>query len=312
MPLLFLGSPCYGYSNFDEAWQHMQNTYKTIVQSAEENEAIYNKLVHGDWQNKRKTLQQLIHGKPNKNFLSHPTIQGTMVRQGYGNSQQYEESFLVNHTNKYIQELLNQYHETYLGGQKCECKHYNWTVNTLGQMYYLMKALTFDDTNNKPNPSHIIEYGGGFGNLARIAKSIFPNITYIIIDLPEICAIQSLYLHETVDFKIVVHTTVPSTWESDTIHIVPIHLLPKITLPNVDLFISGFALTESTAYSQEQVINKNFFNALRCYIVGLAKSPKWVSITPLIQAVQKTFSTKTSPYHASTPNVLFYEICGIR
>ena len=290
----------------------MQNTYKTIVQSAEENTAIYNKLVHWDWQNKSKPLHQLIHDQPNKIFLSHPTIQGTMVRRGYERAQEYEESFLDNHTNTYVQELLHQYHETYFGGQKCECKHYDWTVNTLGQMYYLMKALTFDNTQNRHAPSHIVEFGGGFGNLARIAKLLFPNITYIIIDLPEICAIQSLYLRETVDSKILVHTTVPPIWEAGAIHIVPIHLLPKITLPNTDLFISGFALTESTPYSQELVINKNFFNAFRCYIVGLAQSPKWISITPLIQAVKKEFSAQTSPYHASTTNVLFYEICGIR
>jgi putative sugar O-methyltransferase len=290
----------------------MQQTYQIIIKSTESDTELYNKLVHWDWQNKRKTLQQLILGQPNENFLSHPTIQGTMVRKEYGNAQQYEESFLMQNTNEYIHLLINRYQETYFGGQKCECKHYNWTVNSLGQMYYLIKALTFDDINNKPESSRIIEYGGGFGNLARIAKLIFPNVTYIIIDLPEICAIQSLYLRKTVDSKILVHTKIPSTWESGAIHIVPIHLLPKITLNNIDLFISGFALTESTPYSQKQVIKKNFFNALRCYIVGLAKSPKWISITPLIQAIQKEFSTKNTPYHASTATVLFYEICGIR
>ena len=141
----------------------MQSIYKTMMKSAESNMAIYPKLVHWDWQNKRKTLQQLIQGKPNQNFLSHHTIQGTMVRRGYERAQQYEESFLANNTNEHVHVLTSKYQESYFGGQKCECKHYNWTVNSLGQMYYLIKALTFDSTNNKPEPSHIIEYGGCFG-----------------------------------------------------------------------------------------------------------------------------------------------------
>jgi len=43
---------------------------------------------------------------------------------------------------------------------------------------------------------YIIEIGGGYGGLSRIIKSLFPEITIILVDLPESNVISSFYLSQ--------------------------------------------------------------------------------------------------------------------
>ena len=42
--------------------------------------------------------------------------------------------------------------------------------------------------------SVVVEIGGGYGGLARIVKLAFPSVKYVVVDLPEINAIQTYFL----------------------------------------------------------------------------------------------------------------------
>ena len=46
------------------------------------------------------------------------------------------------------------------------------------------------------NPKIVVEIGGGYGNLANKFISLYKNIKYIIIDLPEILMVQHYYLEK--------------------------------------------------------------------------------------------------------------------
>lgn len=64
------------------------------------------------------------------------------------------------------------------------------------------------------------------------------------------------------------HARVLETFQEGAIHLIPIYLLPQLTLKADFLFISTFALSESSAYTQETVVAKKFFYAKYCYISG--------------------------------------------
>ena len=59
----------------------------------------------------------------------------------------------------------------------------------------ISRTISYFSLNKKI--SKILEIGGGYGNLATKLKKIFPNVKYIIIDLPEVLLIQHYYLSKT-------------------------------------------------------------------------------------------------------------------
>ncbi len=292
--------------DLNSEWFEMQKYYKQCVLQVNQDKNTYDKLVHPDWQNKCKSLVAHILGSSRDNFLIHPILQSSMIRGVQTKELSEEEDFLINHISGETKQLLNKYKETSVGGITWKNKIFNCTGNSVSQMSFFAKILEL----KKRNVKHIIEFGGGYGNLARIAKMCMPDITYIIIDLPEICAIQSLYLNLSLPGTTKAHVKAPLEFEPGFIHLVPVYLLDKISINDSDVFVSTFAITESTLYSQNIVTNKNFFGSSLCYVVGLVSSPKWVSITPLINNIKKYFSNFTIQrfnHHAH-----IHEIRGLR
>ncbi|MGA3286505.1 MAG: hypothetical protein ABSD46_03670 [Bacteroidota bacterium] len=124
----------------------------------------------------------------------------------------------------------------------------------------------------------IIEWGGGYGNLARIIRRITPNITYIIIDLPELCALQYAYLYATDG------TQEPHLLDPDgniimgRTNILPVNaVLNRSVDLHCDAFISTWALTESPKEAQLFVLNNNFFDAERLLLAYCLDSNNYLS-----------------------------------
>ena len=65
-------------------------------------------------------------------------------------------------------------------------------VYSAAQISRVINYFNFGDKVNR-----ILEIGGGYGNLATKLKKLFPNIQYLIIDLPEVLLIQHYYLSKT-------------------------------------------------------------------------------------------------------------------
>lgn len=60
-------------------------------------------------------------------------------------------------------------------------------------LYHLYLMDDFYLINNNNNIK-LIEFGGGFGNMAMLAVKIFDNIDYTILDLPNSLRVQKIYL----------------------------------------------------------------------------------------------------------------------
>ena len=128
-------------------------------------------------------------------------------------------------------------------------------------IYHLVKYC--NETGNKVSDiNSIIEWGGGYGDMATILARLNTNLTYTIIDHPYMSALQYIYAASVLK-------------STDRLNIVPYSgnikkgYINFISLNNLDInrdysaemFISTFALTESNENSLDTVINHNFFNA---------------------------------------------------
>ncbi len=128
-------------------------------------------------------------------------------------------------------------------------------------IYHLVKYC--NETGNKISDINtIIEWGGGYGDMATILARLNTNLTYTIIDHPYMSALQYIYIASVLK-------------STDRLNKVPYGGNIKkgyvnfISLNNLDIsrdysaemFISTFALTESNENSLDTVINHNFFNA---------------------------------------------------
>ncbi|NQU34371.1 MAG: hypothetical protein HQ521_14160 [Bacteroidetes bacterium] len=138
---------------------------------------------------------------------------------------------------------------------------YFTSENTIHQAFHI-SSYFMSRNKNILSSKTIIEWGGGYGCMARIVKQYNQLCTYIVMDLPEFCIVQKIYLS--------------AIFGPDNVHIVynPDNILEsKINLISSDLvihfnktikadaFISNWALTESGKEYQQYVLSKNFFSA---------------------------------------------------
>ena len=78
----------------------------------------------------------------------------------------------------------------------CVIEDYKINFDDLYNVYAAWQIYrTFKELNKKPTT--ILEIGGGYGGLCNKLTKIFPNVKYIILDLPESLLVQEYFLSKT-------------------------------------------------------------------------------------------------------------------
>jgi len=100
------------------------------------------------------------------------------------------------------------------------------------------------------NASVAVEIGGGYGGLARLVKSVFPSIRYIILDLPEASAIQTYYLNRAMPEsrflyarEIIPELELPVEADFDFM-LVPGSIAERLPDKSIDIFINTRSMME--------------------------------------------------------------------
>lgn len=117
---------------------------------------------------------------------------------------------------------------------------------------------------------HVVEWGGGYGNMARLVRRMSPGITYTIIDLPELLALQYVYL-TAVEGKNphVVAAADPFQLRPGRVNLVSsARVTASEPAIQCDAFLSTWAITESPPAAQQIVLDRNFFGASRILIAA--------------------------------------------
>ena len=306
--------PTHSQEEYKEWWSKMQAEYSNLCQNlalsgVDEKEKHYN---HAHWAGVKNQMKDLILGAPPRKLLQQSAISGQMLRTGIRETQQYEISFLKNCITQRTRTLLNQFSDTSFSSLARECSEFECSVSTLGHLFSAAKSLEqFEDQNI----STVVELGSGYGNLARIFKSILPDVTLILIDIPEFLAIQYLFLHMTLpNTQIIMHSSIPESFTPKAIHLIPSCLIENLSI-KTDLFISTFALSETAVPLQEAVINKGFFDSKVCYISGQLSGWNqfnFVNQSLIFNAMRHQFKkTHCQPYHTILNGLDSYEIIGV-
>lgn len=95
--------------------------------------------------------------------------------------------------------------------------------------------------------SVIVEWGGGYGGMARVVNRLHPDCTYVCVDLPEVLA-----LHAAFNPRAVIVTDQWLPLLQGRINLLSAGMAALIPTPP-DLFISTWALSECTAEAQDWV-----------------------------------------------------------
>jgi hypothetical protein len=223
-----------------------------------------------DWSSWVASVRRSFAAGVPVNFLGHPTLRHTMVysRRGGLRNTNFRTRFVhdvygddatrrllredaagrpVITDLRYLTSANRAHHAMHLAAYKRTCGHDFWDV------------------------SSVIEWGGGYGDMARLIRRMKSGVTYSIVDLPEIAALQYVYL-AAIEGEDAVHVVVPDTGlpVNGKINLISAYDMPRIAERwNADAFVSTWAITESPAEAQTSIAEKRFFGAERVLVASM-------------------------------------------
>jgi hypothetical protein len=221
-------------------------------------------FVHPLWLDVQPVFAEMVRGGLPLNFLHYPVVQGMFFRTGFDLPQQYELEYL-RRSNHDIWRRCQRYRESMVGDPVLDCIDLGISANSLGMLYYFARIMEHLD---RTMPVHsIVEFGGGYGSLCRVFSELLDRApTYVIIDLPEMLALQYVFLRAN-SYAVTAHTKGPIKLKTGRVNLVPVSSIESLDL-EPDLFVSTFGLSESTNHVQDIVTQRRFFNAKAAYVVG--------------------------------------------
>jgi tetratricopeptide (TPR) repeat protein len=199
---------------------------------------------------------------PPFSFLRNSTIAWTMVASG-GDYVFKEIDFLEKTMGTDKLNLLLE--EDFVGDPVIINSPYSTSANSIHHLYHLIR---FSEETKKDliDVSAVIEWGGGYGNMAKLFRRFNNKHTYTIVDTALFSCLQWLYL-ATIFGEDSVNILRNS---EDSIYKGKINLLPVCFAESIDfsadLFIATWSLSESSKYSQDYVESNKFFNAEKLLI----------------------------------------------
>lgn len=208
-------------------WEEMQQNYKTMIADAA-HDKIISDYCHPHWASCRETLKTFLLGNPKETFIDF-NLPGLCWAYSLAveHITEIQTIYLQNCIGDKTKLLLQKTSDHPLAHLPVNIPEFNCSVNCLYHLFYLGKIL--EQCQNNPIKT-TVEIGGGYGNFMRLLKQAVPDSTNIMFDIPEMAALQWLYLKSTLpdNTPIFLHTHIPHHFESGAIHILPIYLIESI------------------------------------------------------------------------------------
>lgn len=219
-----------------------------------------NEFITSLWSEYNHDLGCQLLPRPPFSFLRNSLIAMTMFANARGNWLKTELSFLENiYTQTRLKDLLI---EDYAGKPRLANLKYLTSHNTIHHLYHYTRFIDFS-TPRAESIRTVVEWGGGYGNLAKlILRVIHRPVTYIIIDTSLFCCLQWIYLTTILGAELVNIITNPDDCaiEKHKINLLPLGLMDCYDF-SADLFVSTWALSESSRHAQDYVRGKKWFEA---------------------------------------------------
>lgn len=230
-------------------------------------EKHYSELLRADispfttplWKDFNSKLEKAMLPAPPFLFLENRVIRDTMFLNAGGKAMEDEISFIEK--SSVVSDLNSVLEEEYVGGAPLMHRGYRTSHNRVHHLYHLAKYKSTTG-RSAADVDTVVEWGGGYGNMARLFKLLAPKPqTYIIVDTPLISCLQWLYLSSVLGQEEVNLISQPGgSPMPGKINLVPLGSLKPGQL-KADLFLSTWALSESSKYSQDYVAGEKWFGA---------------------------------------------------
>jgi len=249
------------------------------------------------WADYNKKIKKYFLNDFSMNFLSQPVITETMFIKP-----KWQKRQLKYLETKYpTAELKKLLLEDKFGQPIISSYRYRTSANTIHHLNHL--ALFADKTKGiLKNVKNVIEWGGGYGNMAKIFLRINSNVTYTIIDSPIFIFIQAIYLSSIFGReKINIITKSKQEIKNNLINLIPLNpeTIKNIDFGQPDIFISTWALSESNEFSQNIIEQLNYFNSKHLLIAHQSTSPTM----PFADNIINKISKYEKLYHEKIPYI---------
>jgi hypothetical protein len=215
------------------------------------------RYLRADWAERNAELERDLLPVPAADFLRHPAIRYQM----------FVDEHVLPHELPFVRSQLRDdtlLREDAVGAPPTVAlppSGIQTSSNTVHQLYHLLRYE--QETGRRlQDAGTIVEWGGGFGSLMRLIFRMHGGRpTCVIIDTPIFSAVQWLYLSAVLgEEHVVLHDSAPVPLIEGRINLVPIGLVSGMAVA-ADLFISNWALNESTQQAQDDVVSRRWFGA---------------------------------------------------
>ena len=243
-------------------------------------------LVMGPWMRRSDSMvDDVLHSGDLQLFL-HDSLRYAMIVEDSGKFMNRQLDYLMSRLPTHMLRWLLR--EPRIQGipvnsERFECSHNN--------IHHLHHITLFEDYLNTSisNLNCIAEFGGGYGNMARLVRMMVPDVTYLIIDLPIFLLIQYAYL-ETVLGTGICNFIVR---QDQSLKEGKINLMVSQSTYSqdyvFDMFISTLALSESTRMAQQAVFEAGFFGADYLLVSHQTRSERWKHAESFVEPINQQY-----------------------
>ncbi len=213
-------------------------------------------FVRADWEQRNAELRAALLPAPPADFLRHPAIRYQMfVNDSYvAHELPYVRSRLA-HPALLAEDPVGDPPTTVLDDAVVS------SSNTVHQLHHLLHFEQASGRRLADLPT-VVEWGAGYGNLAKLLLRLAGGApTYVVLDLPVFSAVQWLYLSCVLgEDRVVLHDWPGQPVVTGKVNVVPVGLAAQLEV-RADLFVSTWALNESTPEAQAYVTRRDWFGA---------------------------------------------------
>lgn len=229
------------------------------------------------WRAFNAKVEAALLPTPSFDFLQDPVISATMHVSVGGRWLAQQRAFLREHLP--AAQLREAALEDPAGAPDLLAPDLLSSHNTLHHLYHL-RRFEVETGARLAKQQVVVEWGGGYGNLAKVLHRLDPrDRTYVIVDTPLFSALQWLYLSTTLgEERVVLHDRAPVDLRPGLVHLVPGGLLPHVDV-RADLFVSTWALSESSPAAHERVFARSWFGAKHLLLAYQTEDPAFPAAT---------------------------------
>ncbi|TXT26944.1 MAG: Uncharacterized protein FD134_326 [Gallionellaceae bacterium] len=278
--LLQLGSTFSGYDFFSDQYlcdpQTASRRFNNALKEAREYYCKQKQiitapgLIHESWSQNIAALESYFAKQMSEDFILNRVINGTMVFTDRKAHTLELKNLSKAFDKKTIEEIISKgLNAGFLAGKA----HRATLINSANHMHHLMR---FEQITGRKIDSieSVVEFGGGYGNMARIAQNMGSCKKYSVIDLLLFSCIQYVFLSTVAGLDQVAFRD-EANKENAKFFLHP--LLSTKTSYNLqgNLFLSTWALSESTSAIYEWVTSNDWFGATNLLLAYNIRWQPW-------------------------------------